>query len=189
MIYESIVSRRTIRKFTQEPVSREVLRKCVDAARMSPSGANSQPLKYIIVDDKKLLPEVFGTLSWARNIPEYKHASNEVPTAYIVILLDTKVREQPGNDVGISAMSISMVAYEEGVASCMLGSVNRERLKGILKVPESLQIQLVVALGHPLEKSKAVEMKVNDTKYWFDENGILNVPKKRLEDIIIWNSY
>jgi nitroreductase len=189
MIYDSIINRRTIRKFKQQPVPREVLKKCVDAARLSPSGANLQPLKYIIVDDKKLLPEVFNTLSWARSIPGYKHAPNEVPTAYIVMLLDTKIRSEPGNDPGITAMSISMVAYDEGVASCMLGSVDREKLRKILKVPEVLQIVLVVALGYPLEKSKAVEIKENDTKYWFDEKGVLNVPKRRFEDIVIWNSY
>jgi len=189
MIYERIINRRTIRKFTQQPVSREILTKCVDAARMSPSGSNLQPLKYIVVDNTQLLPEVFSTLTWARRIPGYKHAPNEVPTAYIVILLDTKIKEQPGNDVGIAAMSICLVAFDEGVASCMLGSVERDKLRKILKVPEFLQIQLVVALGYPLERSMAVEMKENDTKHWFDANGILNVPKRKLDDIVVWNSY
>jgi len=86
-------------------------------------------------------------------------------------------------------MSISMVAYEEGVASCMLGSVDREKLRKILKVPEHIQIPLVVALGYPQEKSKAVEIKGKDTKYWFDKEGVLNVPKRKLEDVVIWNSY
>lgn len=189
MIYESIVQRRTIRKFKQQPVPKEILKRCVDAARMSPSGMNRQPLKYIIVDDEKLLPEVFSTLTWARNIPGYKHGSDEVPVAYIVILLDTRIREEPGNDAGIAAMSIAMVAYEEGVASCMLGSVDRDRLRKVLKVPEHLRILLVIALGYPLERSKAVEMKGDDMRYWFDEEGVLNVPKRRLEDIVVWNPY
>ena len=72
---------------------------------------NRQPLKYIIVNDPKRLPSVFSTLTWARNIPGYKHAPDEVPTAYIVMLLDTEIRKQAGNDPGIAAMSISMVAY------------------------------------------------------------------------------
>lgn len=189
MIYKNIMNRRTIRKFRQQPVPREVLKKCVDAARLSPSGSNLQPLKYIIVDDKKLLPEVFSTLTWARLMPGYKVAPDEVPGAYIVILLDTKVREQVGHDAGIAAMSISMVAYEEGLGSCMLGSVDRPRLKGILKIPDHLQTILVVAFGYPLEKPKAVAMRGDDTKYWFDEAGVLNVPKRRLEDIVVWNSY
>lgn len=189
MIYESIVNRRSIRKFKQQPVPKETLKRSVDAARLSPSGMNYQPLKYIVVDDANLLPEVFSTLTWARNIPGYKHTPNEVPAAYIVILSDIMISGQPGNDVGIAAMSISMVAYEEGVASCMLGSVDREKLRKILKVPEHIQIPLVVALGYPQEKSKAVEIKGKDTKYWFDKEGVLNVPKRKLEDVVIWNSY
>ncbi|MHA2315408.1 MAG: nitroreductase family protein [Candidatus Hermodarchaeia archaeon] len=189
MIYESIINRRTIRKFTQQHIPSEVLEKCVDAARLSPSGMNRQPLKYIIVNDPKRLPSVFSTLTWARNIPGYKHTPEEVPTAYIVILLDTEIRKQAGSDPGIAAMSISMVAYEAGLGSCMLGSVDRLRLQENLMVPSHLQIVLVVALGYPREKSKAVELKDNDTKYWFDAQGVLNVPKRYLDDIVIWNTF
>jgi nitroreductase len=189
MIYESIINRRTIRKFTQQHIPSEVLEKCVDAARLSPSGMNRQPLKYIIVNDPKRLPSVFSTLTWARNIPGYKHTPEEVPTAYIVILLDTEIRKQAGSDPGIAAMSISMVAYEAGLGSCMLGSVDRLRLQENLMVPNHLQILLVVALGYPREKSKAVELKDNDTKYWFDAQGVLNVPKRYLDDIVVWNTF
>jgi nitroreductase len=150
---------------------------------------NRQPLKYIIVNDPKRLPSVFSTLTWARNIPGYKHTPEEVPTAYIVILLDTEIRKQAGSDPGIAAMSISMVAYEAGLGSCMLGSVDRPRLQENLMIPNHLQILLVVALGYPREKSKAVELKDNDTKYWFDAQGVLNVPKRYLDDIVIWNTF
>jgi nitroreductase len=150
---------------------------------------NRQPLKYIIVNDPQLLLSVFNTLTWARNIPGYKHAPFEVPKAFIVILLDTEIREQAGNDPGIAAMSISMVAYEAGIGSCILGSVDRPKLQEILTIPNHLQILLVVALGYPREKSKAVELKDGDTKYWFDSGGVLNVPKRKLEDIVVWNTY
>ena len=188
MIYECIVNRRSIRKFKQNPVPREILIKCVDAARLSPSGTNRQPIKYIIVDDKSLLSEVFNTITWARNIPGFKHASDEVPVAYIVVLLDTKIRDQPGHDAGIASMSISMTAYEEGVASCILGSVDRPKLANILTIAGHLQILLVVALGYPAEKSKAVELKGADTRYWYDGDGILNIPKRSFKDVATWNN-
>lgn len=189
MIYESIIKRRTIRKFAHRPVPKDVLIKCVDAARLSPSGMNRQPLKYVIVNDPQLLLSVFSTLTWARNIPGYKHAPSEVPKAFIVILLDTEIRKQAGSDPGIAAMSISMVAYEAGLGSCMLGSVDRPRLQEILMVPDHLQVLLVVALGYPKEKSKAVKLEDGDTKYWFDKKGVLNVPKRKFEDIVVWNTY
>lgn len=189
MIYESIIKRRTIRKFTQRPISPDILQKCVDAARLSPSGMNFQPLKYLVVTDSILLPQVFSTLTWARNIPGYSHGPNEVPKAYIIILLDTTIRERAGNDPGIAAMSISMVAYEAGLGSCMLGSIDRPQLKNKLKIPDHLQVLLVVALGYPQELSKEVELDGSDTRYWFDKQGVLNVPKRRLKDVIVWNTF
>jgi nitroreductase len=189
MIYEKIKSRRTIRKYAQKVVPQEVLLRCVDAARLSPSGANRQPLKYVIVNDQKLMKEVFGTLSWAKYLPDYQPSDLEMPRAYIVMILDKSIFENVGHDAGIAAMSISMVAYDEGLGSCILGSVNREKLKLILKVPEGLDIILVVALGYPAENPIADKVKAGDIKYWLDESGILHVPKRNLEEVVKWNRY
>jgi nitroreductase len=82
-----------------------------------------------------------------------------------------------------------MVAHEVGLGSCMLGSVNRPQLKKKLQIPDHLQVLLVVALGYPREQSKAIELTGKDTRYWFDDLGILNVPKRQLKDIIIWNTF
>ncbi|MFQ5819698.1 MAG: nitroreductase family protein [Candidatus Heimdallarchaeota archaeon] len=187
MIYEKITSRRTIRKYSRKEVPKEVLEKCVDAARLSPSGANRQPLKYLVVNDQKLLKEVFSTLSWAGYLPDYQPSEEEMPMAYVVILLDKTIWKDPGHDAGIAAMSISMVAYDKGFGSCILSSVDREKLKTILNVPEDLDIVFVVALGYSAENSVVDEIKDDDIKYWLDENGVLHVPKRRLKDIVSWN--
>ena len=189
MIYEKIANRRTIRKYMSKGVSKEILLKCVDAARLSPSGANRQPLKYIVVNDPELLKVVFSTLSWAGYLPEYQPSEEEMPRAYIVILLDKNIRQNYGHDAGIAAMSISMVAYDEGLGSCILGAVDREKLRDILNVPDGLDIVLVVALGYPDENPIADEVRDGDIKYWLDENGVLHVPKRDLKDIVKWNVY
>ena len=186
--YEKIRKRRTIRKYLQKAVPEEALLKCVDAARLSPSGRNLQPLRYVIVNDPKLLKQVFTTLSWATDLPDYYPAEEEMPRAYIVILLDKKART-PIHDASIAAMSVSMVAYDEGLGSCILGSADREKLMEILKVPEGLNVALVVALGYPAENPVVEPVKGGDIKYWLDENGVLHVPKRDLKDIIRWNSY
>ncbi len=189
MIYEKIKSRRTIRKYLQKDVPQEVLLRCVDAARLSPSGANRQPLKYMIVNDQALVKEVFGTLSWARYLPDYRPSDLEMPRAYIVMVLDRSISETAGHDAGIAAMSISMVASDVGLGSCILGSVNREKLKLALKVPDGLDIVLVIALGYPAENPVADEVKDGNVKYWLDENRVLHVPKRSLEEIARWNGY
>jgi nitroreductase len=189
LIYEKIMRRRTIRKFAQKDVPREVLLRCVDAARLSPSGANRQPLKYVIVNDQELTKEVFSTLKWAGYLPGYQPGENEMPRAYIVMLLDKGISENFGHDAGIAAMSISMVAYDEGVGSCILGSVDREKLKPMLKVPDGFDIVLVVALGYPAESPVADVVKDGNIKYWLDESRVLHVPKRNFEEIVKWNRY
>ena len=189
MIYEKITSRRTIRKYTQKDVPEKVLLNCVDAARLSPSGANRQPLKYVIINDHELLKEVFNTLSWAGYLPDYQPSEEQMPRAYIVILLDKNIRQDYGHDAGIAAMSISMVAFDEGLGSCILGAVNREKLRKILNIPDGLEVVLVVALGYPAENPVVDKVKDGDIKYWLDENRVLHVPKRDLENIVKWNKY
>jgi nitroreductase len=63
--YEKMRKRRSIRKYVQKAVPEEALLKCVDGARVSPSGGNLQPLRYVVVNDSELLKQVFSTLSWA----------------------------------------------------------------------------------------------------------------------------
>jgi len=189
LIYEKIASRRTIRKYERKSVPEKVLMKCVDAARLSPSGMNRQPLKYIIVNDEKLLAEVFSSTSWAGSLPDYEPSKEEMPRAYIIVLLDKEIRKNYGHDAGIAVMSISMVAYEEGLGSCILGSIDRPKIRKILDIPDSLDILLAVALGHPSESPIVDKMKNDDTNYWLDNENVLHVPKRELRDIVKWNGW
>ena len=189
MIYERITKRRTIRKYSEEPVPKDVLIKCVDAARLSPSGMNRQPLKYIIVNEDKLLTQVFSTTSWAGYLPNYGPTDEEMPRAYIIILLDKEICKGFGHNAGIAAMSISMVAYEEGLGSCILGAIDRPMLKEILNVPDNLEIVLAVALGYPAEKPVVEKVKNGNIKYWLDKNDVLHVPKRELKDIVKLNRW
>lgn len=185
-VYMKIKSRRTIRKYLQKAVPHEILHRCVDAARLSPSGGNLQPLRYVVVDDPDLLKQVFDTLSWAVYLPDYGPSEGETPRAYIVILLDKNGRT-PIHDAAIASMGISMVAYDEGLGSCILGSVDRTKLREVLNVPEGLDVALVVALGYAAENPAVEPLSGEQINYWLDKNGILHVPKRDLKDIVNWN--
>ena len=189
MIYEIIASRRTIRKYKQRSVPKEVLEKCVDAARLSPSEANRQPLKYCIIDDPKLLKKAFSAIRWAGYLPEYSPDEKEMPRAYILILLDKNIHHDYCHDAGIAAMSISMVAYSRGIGSCIMDGIDRQSLKEFLNVPDRLDIILAVALGYPAETPIVDRVRDGDIKYWLDGNGVLHVPKRSSNDILCWNGY
>jgi len=183
----NIKSRRTIRKYIQTAVPEEVLLKCVDAAIFSPSGGNLQPLRYVIVNDAKLLKQVFSTLSWAVYLPDYGPTEEEMPRAYIVLLLNKNGRT-PTHDASIASMSISMVAHDEGLGSCILASVDRTKLRKVLNVPETLNVALVVALGYPAENPVVEPVSDGKINYWLDNNGVLHVPKRDIKDIVRLNN-
>ena len=189
-VFDLARSRRTIRRFQKKHIPYDVLENCVEAARLAPSGANMQPCEYIIVDDENLLPQVFSTLKWAGYIaPKGNPPAGEERTAYIVVLMNRQKRPQGGDhDAGIVAAYISLVAFEGGVGSCLITSVDRDRLRQILKLPDHCEINLVVALGYPNESPK-VEDFHDSIKYWKDEQGVLHVPKRKLTDILHRNRY
>jgi len=186
---EIIMTRRSIRRFKQIPLSIDFLKKLVNAARLAPSGANLQPLEYIIVNEKEICEKIFSALKWAGYIkPEWKPDENEKPVAYIVILVRKGVSPFCDIDAGLSAENIMLLAWSYGIGSCMLGNIDRKKIKDILKIPDDYDVHSVIALGFPAEKSVVEEMK-DSVEYWRDENGVMHVPKRKLEDVLHVNGF
>ena len=189
-VYDTICQRRTIRRFKEKPISRTDLLKMVNAARLAPSGANIQPCEYIIVDAPKLVDALFPQLKWAGYIaPEGDPPEGERPVAYIVVLVNLHRKKKGGEvDAAASIENILLAAWEEGIGSCWLGSINRKQIKTLLKIPHHLKIDSVVALGYSNENS-VVEEAVDTIRYWKDEENVLHVPKRRMDDIVHHNGY
>ena len=164
----------------QKPVSNADLQDCVNAARLAPSAANLQPLEYIIVTKK--LKRVFACLGWAGYLKRGAPKHGNRPVAYIVVISNKNINENSKYDVGLAVGSILLTALERRIAGCIIGSLQRGKLKEICSIPDTYNIELVIALGYPKEKSVIVEYK-NDVKYWL-EKDILYVPKKKLTDIV-----
>jgi nitroreductase len=187
-IYNTIISRRTIRKFQQKPIELPILRKIVNAGRLAPSAGNLQPLEYFIAINDDLREKIFPHVRWAHYIePEGNPEKNERPVAYIIILVKKENLLVPyfKYDVGASAENITLSALEEGVGCCWIGSFNRKKIENILKIPGEYSVDLVLALGYPLENPRYYDIeKDKSIKYHKDTSGILHVPKRKLDDII-----
>lgn len=189
-VSKAIRERRTIRKFKKAQLPHSLLEELVDGARLAPSAANLQPLKYLVVDEAVLLRKVFPTLRWAAYIaPAGDPPPHHRPAAYIVVLVDKRIRDTNYQwDVGAAVQNILLAAREKGMGGCWLLSVERPRLRKMLQVPQQFLIDSVVALGYPDEEPKSVEMK-KSIRYWKDKKGVLKVPKRKLSDILFWNSF
>ena len=188
MIRDLIIKNRSYRRFVQEvSIERQTLKEFVDLARLSASGANLQPLKYILSCDPQKNALIFPHLAWAGYLKDWPGPSEgEKPSAYIIILIDTRIRDSVGCDHGIAAQSILLGATEKGLGGCIIGSVQRAGLRKALDIPSHYEILLVVALGKPKEKAVLETVGPSgDIKYWRDAEGVHHVPKRSLDDIII----
>jgi nitroreductase len=189
MIKNLIKKNRSYRRFHQNHrVDVETLRELVDLARLSGSAANLQPLRYILACDPQINEQIFACLGWAAYLKSWPGPKEgEQPPAYIIILSDiAKANDYVGYDCGIAGQSILLGAVEKGLAGCMLGSINRKKLKDILNIETEFKILLVIALGEP--KEEVVIETVghdNNIRYWRDDKEIHHVPKRKLSDVIV----
>jgi nitroreductase len=189
-LYDLIVSRRTIRQFKPTPVARPILEKIVNAGRLAPSAGNMQPLEFMVVDDGETRGLIFPCLRWAGYIaPQGNPRPGQEPMAYIFPIVNLSVREKGyENDVGAAIENMVLAAWEEGIGSCWLISVERAKAAAILGIPEGFRVDSVLALGYPAESPVVEEFK-GSIKYWKDEQGVLHIPKRRLKDILHFNRF
>jgi nitroreductase len=188
MIRDLIMKNRSYRRFAQaEEIGRETLRELVDLARMSPSGANAQPLKYVLSAEPERNALIFQHLAWAGYLKDWPGPEQgERPAAYIVILGDTRLKPEFGVDPGIAAQSMLLGAVERGLGGCILASIKRQELARDLDIPEYFEILLVIALGVPVEQVRLEAMGADgDIKYWRDDQGVHHVPKRSLDELIV----
>lgn len=188
MIADLIKANRSCRRFSEDhAVGLKTLEELVDLARLSASGANLQPLKYILTCRPALNAEIFGCLGWAAYLKDWPGPeSGERPAAYIVILGDSNISKDFGVDHGIAAQSILLGARERGLAGCMLGSINRKVMRAVLDIPEYLKILLVLAIGKPREEIVIETVGPEGSiRYWRDERAVHHVPKRSLAEIIV----
>lgn len=186
-LYQLIEKTRTYRRFdSTHAVSPDTLVSLVDLARLSASGANRQPLKYILVTEPSQREIIYPCLAWAGYLTNWEGPDpQERPSAYIVILGDKEISESFGIDHGIAAQSIMLGATEAGLGGCIIASVKKERLRAAFDIPKQYEVLLVLAIGKPVEKVALETIQNNDVKYWRDEKGVHHVPKRTLDEIII----
>ncbi len=188
MMSELIKKNRSYRRFRHDvTIGRRTLEELVDLARLCPSAANRQSLKFMLSCDPDKNAVIFPHLAWAGYLTEWPGpAENERPAAYIIILGDTTISPAFGCDHGIAAQSILLGAAEKGLGGCMIGSIERDQLRAALAIPAEYKILLVLALGQPAETVVLETVGASgDIKYWRDSAGVHHVPKRPLADLLV----
>lgn len=138
-VLEVIAERRSIRSFTDKPVSLDDLKKLVTAAKWAPTGSDRQQWKYVIIHDPDVLKKVVMASPLLRGRP----------TAAILICLE-KARGWAGG-IGFPAQNIMLAAQALGIGSCAILGFSRTAIRKILDIPEELDPTLLISLGYPTD--------------------------------------
>jgi nitroreductase len=147
---EAILSRRSIRKYTTEPISEHTLHALLDAAMNAPSSANGQPWHFVIITDQKTLNEI-------PKFHQYSNMVKEAPMA-IVICGDLKLEMGKGiwvQDCSAATENLLIAAHANGLGAVWLGVYPmEERVDGVRKLislPDTIYPLCIIVVGHPAE--------------------------------------
>lgn len=167
---DAIKSRRTIRKFTEEAVSHEVIEKIVEAGSFAPSWKNTQTARYIIIEEtalkNRIAKEAVMEFDWNTGII--------LGAPVLVVLASVSGRsgyEKDGSystskkdkwemfDAGIAAQTFMLAAHEYGIGSVTMGIFDETKVKELLDLDDSLNVSALIAIGHPAVNPSAPARK------------------------------
>jgi len=200
MLKEIILKNKTFRRFYQEhQIPYKLMEEWIKLVRLVPTARNQQALKYLIINDKSILEQIFPTLKWAGYLKDWDGPEQgQRPSAYIIIGIDRSISDNyiahwTYVDLGIAIQTILLSAVENNLGGCVIVSFNKPKLNKILKIPKNIDIQSILAIGKPKEEVIWLDMEPgkNNIKYFRDEQGKHYVPKRPLEDILLnkWTDF
>lgn len=177
---ELILTRQSLRRYANTPVETEIINQCLEAARLAPSASNSQPWKFIVVNQEPLRTEVArATFTDIRLINKF---TLQAPVLVVIVIekarlitriaMKFKKKEWPLIDIGIAAEHFCLQAAELGLGTCMIGWFDEKKLQKLLDIPSGKSVGLVISLGYP-EDGYKLRKKV----------------RKNMEEMAVWNKY
>lgn len=148
--FEAIKSRRSVRRFTPQPVPSRAVRDVLEAAMCAPSAGNQQPWQFVVIDDRALLDEV-------PSFSPYASMATEAPLA-ILVCGDTALAKYPGfwvQDCSAAVQNLLLAAHAQGLGAVWTGvHPDKEREEGfrrLLHLPDHIIPLAFIPLGHPAE--------------------------------------
>jgi nitroreductase len=144
--FELIKTRRSIRKFTEEPVADEIIERIIEAGVWAPSGLNNQPWRFAVIKDGELKQKISALTRYSRVVVS--------ANVLIAVFLDNASGYDRTKDVqaiGACIQNMLLYIHSMGLGAVWLGEIlkSREEVLRIVNGPEDFELMAVIALGHP----------------------------------------
>jgi len=156
VLLDLLKHRKSVRDFLDRPVEREKIMMCLEAARLAPSACNSQPWRFIVVDDTRLKNKLCDAAF--TGIYSINSFCKMAPVIVIGISEKSKFLARIGGmfrgtkyyliDIGIACEHFVLQAEELNLGTCWIGWFNEKAVKSILNIPQRKKIDIVIALGY-----------------------------------------
>ena len=161
-LLNAIKTRRSIRKFTDDPVPDDLIHELLEAARLAQSWANTQVWEFIVVRDRSLIQAVTGTYSETNPARKCSAAAQVLIVACAKLdvsgckggVKQTRFNEWFLFDLGIAVQNLCLRAHDLGLGTVVVGLMDHDRCAAILGVPQGYTIAAVIPAGVPVEKDK-----------------------------------
>ena len=166
----AIMTRRSVRAYKKDPVSKEQLDTILRAGTAAPSGGNLQPWSFIVISDHRRLQ---GVISLSPGM-------FSEPGAIIVICLDvtrvTKTEDGDAEsmvwmDLGAAMENILLAAHDQGLGACAIGSFHEQGVSSLLRLPPTLKLALLVSIGVPVKVPSGPKRRPLEEVIFFEEYG------------------
>ena len=177
---DAVITRRSIRAYTDKDVSDELIKELFNLVKMSPSWANTQCWEFVVVRDKTIKEKLVNTMPEGN--PARK-ASLSAPVFIVALGIKGKSGFKKGSpmtnkkdtwymfDVGIAMQTFSLAAHDFGLGSVILGLFDAEEAGKILNLPENIEVVAMTPLGYPAKDSKCPPRKETKEFVFRDSYG------------------
>ncbi len=151
-VLAAIKNRRSVRHFSNQSVSEDLLNQILESGRWAPSGKNNQPWKFAVLKDE-FIRKSLATLT------HYGHVVRNAPVCIAVFLDHTHVydRTKDVQAIGACIQNMLLTIHALGLGGVWLGEIlkNRERVEELLEAQKEWELMAVIALGYPAKDQKA----------------------------------
>ncbi|MBQ5316314.1 MAG: nitroreductase family protein [Oscillospiraceae bacterium] len=163
---ECIKTRRSIRKFEDRPVPRELMTEIISAAAFAPSWKNTRTPRYTVIDDKAVIAKIAaeGVLGNAHNAGIINGTNCFIIQSAVNSLAgyepDGSYSTVKGDgytmyDAGIAAQTLCLAAHEKGLGTVIMGIIDYDRIAEIISLPENETVVAAIAIGYPAQSPSA----------------------------------
>ncbi|MDD8020370.1 MAG: nitroreductase family protein [Acidobacteriota bacterium] len=173
-----IQSRRSIRRYLPQPVEREKIMACLEAARLAPSAENVQPWRFLVMDEPDLKDRV------AREAFSGIYAASRFAAAApVLVLMMARLDILANNlgrlvqgtqfyllDLGIAGEHFVLKAEEQGLGTCWIGWFNLRAVRKLLDIPKKYRLVTMLSVGYPASQPvKPRARKELQNIAWFNQ--------------------